>query len=314
MATANGHFKGRPKPLKDTHTHHFLNMDMALQKSSNVYMARLVEGIVARLGKEWYRNFLYENVGFGKKTFIELPAESAGVLPMPGKKHPNGTFEWSGATPYSLAMGHNIQLTSLQLIRAYAIFANGGYLIQPTLIRQIVKNDAEGHATVLVDKTHKEWKEHAQHVLDEEIVQRVIRSMKFATKKGGTAPRANVWGYTEAGKTATANKIVNGSYSATQYCSTFAGFTPVKDPAFVLVVTLDEPEYGFLPGVGKTHHGGTCAAPIFREIATRSLAYLGIPPDDPHGYPSGDPRYDANKADWAPETRQLQEMYESWNK
>ena len=84
-------------------------------------------------------------------------------------------------------------------------------------------------------------------------------------------------------------------------------------PAFVLVVTLDEPEYGYEAGIGRKHMGGTCAAPVFREIATRTLEYLGIAPDDPHGYPVGDPRHDPNKADWLPELRQLQEKYEKWN-
>ena len=70
---------------------------------------------------------------------------------------------------------------------------------------------------------------------------------------------------------------------------------------------------GAAPGVGKTHHGGTYIAPVFREIAKRSLEYLGIAPDDPHGYPSGDPRYDPNKADWIADTRVLQEMYQKWN-
>lgn len=311
MATSSGRFPGRPKPLTDTHLHHFLNMDMALQKSSNIYVAKLTEAIVARLGKEWYRGFLQDCFGFGKKTLIELPAESSGLLPTPGKKHPNGTLEWSAATPYSLAMGHNIQVNSLQLVRAYAAFANGGYFVQPRLLKQIVKTHNDGSQEVLVDHTKSEHS--FPRVLSPAIVETVVRAMKYATKAGGTAPRANVWGYTEAGKTGTANKIVNGAYSSNQYISTFVGFTPLNHPAFVLLVTMDEPEYTFIPGVGKNHHGGTCAAPVFREIATRALDYLGIPPDDPHGYPKGDPRYDADKADWLPETRRLQEMYESWN-
>lgn len=313
MATSDGRFKGRGKPLKDTHLHYFLNMNMALQKSSNVYVARLVEAIVDRLGKEWYRNTLMNSFGLGLKTGIELPAESCGLLPTPGKKHPNGTMEWSAGTPYTIAMGHNVQVNSLQLARAYAIFANGGYLIHPKLVRKIVRTLPNGTEEVILDHTKSDWKQNAVRVLNEEITVLVTLSMKYTTKHGGTASRANVWGYTEAGKTGTANKIVNGKYSETKYCATFIGFTPVKNPAFVLLVTMDEPEYGFIPGVGKNHHGGNCSAPVFREIASRSLQYLGIPPDDPHGYPVGDPRYDPEKADWIPETRRLQEMYETWN-
>lgn len=313
VSTSNGRFKGRSKPLNDTHFHAYLNMEMALQKSSNRYMARLVESIIRRLGKDWYRNILHDCYGFGKKTGIELPAESNGVLPMPGKKHPNGTFEWSGATPFSLAMGHNVQITGIQLARAYCIFANGGRLITPTLIRKIVRKNSSGAEEALVDHTGEEWQKNAPEVMSKEIIQSVIRGMKFITKTGGTAARANIWGFTEAGKTGTANKVVNGSYSPTQYCATFVGFTPVKEPAFVLLVTMDEPEYGYVPGIGKVHNGGICTAEVFRGIATRSLQYLGIPSDDPYGYPVGDPRYDPKKADWVAETRQLKDLYDKWN-
>lgn len=313
IATSNPHFKGRSKPLTDTHLHYYLNMEMALWKSSNIYMARLLERLIPRLGKEWYRKTLQDTFGFSLKTGIELPAESSGVLPTPGKKHPNGTFEWSISTPYSLGMGYNLQVNSLQLVRAYGVFANGGYLVQPTIVRKIVKKQPDGSEVVLLDNTTLDRLAQFPRVLDPKIVQTIVSIMKYPTKPGGTATRANIWGYTEAGKTSTAKKIINGAYSETQYCPAFIGFTPVKNPAFVLLVCMDEPEYGYKAGIGKLHHGGTCAAPVFREIATRSLAYLGIAPDDPHGYPRSDPRFDENKADCFPEIRKLQEMYETWN-
>lgn len=312
-ATSDSHFPGRSKPLKDTHLHHFLNMDMALQKSSNIYMARVIQKTIERLGNGFYRAVLHDTFGFGKKTNLELPGETRGVLPTLGKKHPNGALEWSPATPYSMAMGHNIQANSIQLVRAYSVFANGGYLVQPTLIRKIVKKNEAGEEEILLDNTLPERVQQFPKVLSKEIIKEVVKAMKYTTKTGGTARRADIWGYTEAGKTGTPNKIVSGRYSETLYCPSFVGFAPVKNPAFVLIVTLDEPEYGYAAGIGKKHHGGTCAAPVFREIAARALEYLGIAPDDPYGYPVGDPRYDPNKADWAIETRQLKEMYEKWN-
>lgn len=311
--TSSSSFPGRSKPLTDTHFHHFLNMNMALQKSSNIYMARLVERIISRLGKEWYRDVLCSTFGFGEKTNIELPGESRGVLPLPGKKNSNGTFEWSTPTPFSMAMGHNIQITSMQLLRAYAIFANGGYLVQPTMVRKVVKTAVDGKQETLVDHTTEQWLR-SRRVLSQDIVTQIVEAMKYVTKPGGTARKGDIWGFTEAGKTGTSKKIINGTYSNTLYWANFVGFTPVKDPAFVLLIGVDEPEYGYIPGIGKNHNGGTCAAPIFRAIATRTLEYLGIAPDDPHGYPSVDPRYDGDKADWIAETRQLQEMYEKWNK
>ncbi len=309
MPTSNTHFPGRKKPLKDTHMHSFLNMNMALQKSSNIYMARLAEKIIQQLGSKWYRQALYD-FGFGQKTGIELPSESAGLLPTPGKKHQNGTMEWSAGTPYTLSMGHNIQTSSLQILRAYAVFANGGYLVKPTLVRKIVKPLPDGSQEILLENNPAE---HKKRIISPEIAQEIVTAMKFTTKIGGTARRANVWGYTEAGKTGTGDKAVNGKYCPEYVCSSFVGLAPAKNTAFVLVVAIDEPEYGHAPGIGKKHHAGVCAAPVFREISKRALEYLGIAPDDPYGYPSGDPRYDPKKADWLPEIRQLQEIYEKWN-
>lgn len=283
IACANGRFPGRLKPISDTRLHHFLNMEMGIQRSSNIYVARLVERIIERLGAEWYRNALKKIFGFSQKTSLELPSESSGVLPTPGKLHPNGTFEWSTPTPFSIAFGYNLQATSLQLLRASSVLINGGYLIQPTLIR---------------NNPHAKKK-----VLDDAITDQVIQAMKYATKWGGTCRRADVFGYTEAGKSSTAKKVVNGSYSNTRFIGSFLGFTPVKEPAFVLLVTLDD----------QNQDGGVCAAPVFREIARRSLEYLGIPRDDPYGYPQGDPRRDPNKADWAYESRRLNELYDKWN-
>ncbi len=313
VSTSNSKFAGRSKPLKDTSFHKYLNMHMAIQKSSNIYVARLAEKIVQQLGAEWYRKTLQEDFGFGLKTGIELPAESVGVLPMPGKKHANGSLEWSKITPCILAMGHNIQTTSIQILRAHAVFANGGYLVTPTLVRKITSQGPDGSESVLLDHTNSNRKDQFPRVMSEKNAKDVLTAMKFITKIGGTSRRADIAGYTECGKTGTADKAINGIYRPQFVNSSFVGIAPAKKPVFVLIVAIDEPEYGYEPGIGKKHHGGTCAAPVFREIGRRSLEYLGIPPDDPCGYPPGDPRHDPVKADWLPEIRQLQEMYEKWN-
>ncbi|MDB6081607.1 MAG: pbp1 [Chlamydiia bacterium] len=308
MDTSSGRFPGRSRPITDTHFHHYLNTNLALQKSSNIYAATLIQRTLKAFGEPWYRNELQNTFGFGLKTGIELPSESPGVLPMPGKKHPNGKLEWSTPTPYSLAIGHNIQANSIQMARVFAIFANGGKLVQPTLVRKIIKNDE-----VLIDNTQPERSEQFPRVLDPDIVQAVVKALKFVTKKGGCASGANIWGYTEAGKTGTSMKIVNGSYSDKKHISTFVGFAPVSNPAFVLLVCMDEPLPVFIPGRGSNHHGGLCCAPVFREIGRRALEYLGTTPDDPHGYPKGDPRFDEKKADCISEAKKLEELYKQWN-
>lgn len=318
--TSRALFPGRGnKPLKDNTFHHYLNMYMAIQKSSNVYMAVAIDKAVQTRGNEWYRNTLVNTFGFGKKTGIELPGEATGLIPTPGKLHPNGALEWSVPTPYSLAMGHNMMATSIQMLRAYAVFANGGKLVEPTLIRKIVRKNQEGKEEVLLDNTTEERVKHFPQVLSPEICFEVLKAMKYTTKTGGTASRAAISGYSEAGKTGTAEKIVDGSYCKKRHISSFIGIAPAdlsgKNPCrFVLLITIDDPEYRILEGGTKTHLGGWCAAPIFGEIGKRTLEYLGVDPDDPSGYPNGDPRYDAQTADWVKEIQDLKTLYDSWNK
>jgi cell division protein FtsI (penicillin-binding protein 3) len=109
-------------------------------------------------------------------------------------------------------------------------------------------------------------------------------------------------------------KLVNGQYTNKAHVASFVGFAPVKDPAFVICIRLDEPAPGFVPGLGLNHRGGTCTTSIFREIATRTLELLGVPMDDPFGFPAHDPRGDAKKADWYEETEKLNQLYTEWNK
>ena len=305
IPTANGWFPGRSAPLKDGRVHQYLNMNLALQKSSNIYMGRLAERLVETMGDAWYQKTLHDLFGFGQKTQIELPAESAGLLPTPGRLHANGRPEWSLPTPYSLAIGYNILVNSIQMVRAYAILANGGYKVQPHLVRKIVKN-----GSVLLD--HTDWGLQEQ-ILDTEMAKQIVRAMKYVTKEGGTAKRADIMGYTEAGKSGTAEKVIGGVYSKDHQISSFLGFAPADNPRFVLLVSIDDPEKKFIPGIGKQQLGGVCAAPVFREIAMRALQYLGVAPDDPYGYPLGDPRRDPQRADWTRETEALKFLYQQWN-
>ena len=306
VPTANGWFPGRSNPLKDARPHRQLNLDLAMQKSSNVYMARIAQRMVEKMGDNWYRGELVNTFGFGQKTQIELPAESPGNVPTPGKLHPNGALEWSVPTPYSLAIGHNILINSIQMVRSYAILANGGFDVKPHIVRKIVKKKGSGGQQIIVDNTGLGRQ---RQVLSPSICNAVVRSMKFVTKEGGTSRRADISGYTEAGKSGTAEKIINGVYAKDHNISSFLGFAPAKNPRFVLLVSLDDPERKFVPGFGKHQMGGVSAAPIFREIATRSLQFLGVAPDDPYGYPPGDPRRDPKRADWVAEVEALKQAY-----
>lgn len=313
IACDRGDFPGRSKPLQDGRIHQFLNMSMALQKSSNIYIGKLIQRLMDRMGPDWYRNTLQETFAFGQPTSIETPSENPGHVPTPGKQFPNGSLEWSVPTPYSLGIGHNIQVNGVQMIRAFSSLANGGYLVTPTLVRKIIKNDKDQAEEVLLDNTDPKRVQDFPKVLDSKIVEDVVKSMKYVTKWGGTAPKGDVPGYSEAGKTGTAKKVIHGTYSNQHYFSTFVGFAPVSQPRFILLVAIDEPKAIFIPGKGKNHHGGQCAAPIFQKIAKGSLEYLGLPPDDPTGYPNGDPRRDLTTADWLKESKELKHTYDTWN-
>ncbi len=310
--TSNGYFPGRSKPIKDGRVHNYLNMNLAIQKSSNVYFANLIDRLINTFSEEWYRDALIDMFGFSKKTQIEIPGEEQGFVPTIGKYHQNNTLEWSKSTPYSLGMGYNLLVNSIQMIRAYAIIANDGMEVKPTILKKIVKN-IDGVDQVIVDNTINYKSNNRRQILSAESCKAIKSAMKFTTKLGGTSILGDIHGYTEAGKSGTAEKNINGVYKKDTHISSFIGFVPAMKPRFVLMIVVDEPEPKYVPGVGKLQHGGVCAAPIFREISSRTLKYLGVAPDDPFGYPYPDPRRNADKADWIKEVKCLSELYKSWN-
>jgi len=311
IKTSNGNFPGRgKKPVKDGRLHYFLNMYHAVQKSSNIYMGRVVDRLIKRMGENWYKRALEDLFGFGKRTGIELPAEIPGLVPTPGKLHPNGKLEWSLPTPYALACGHNILVNSVQMARAHAILANRGLDVKPHLIKKISRRELDGRETILIETKLPSV---PVRLISQENAEKLIQAMKYTTKLGGTSFAGDIPGYTEAGKSGSSEKIINGQYSHSHYISSFVGSAPASHPRFVLIVTVDEPEMKFIPGKGKLYLGGVCASPIFKRIGERTLQYLGVAPDDPHGYPYGDKRRNVSQADWIKETKMLKEIYDKWN-
>jgi cell division protein FtsI (penicillin-binding protein 3) len=190
-------------------------------------------------------------------------------------------------------MGHNMLASALQMVRGYAILANGGFEVKPTLVKKIVSHSGE----VLFEHPPKAQK----RILDKESVDLIVRGMRYATKPGGTAKRADIPGYTEAGKTGTSEKVINGVYSKKDHISSFIGFAPATNPRFVLSIVVDDPAYKYIPGVGRNQMGGICTAPCFSAIGLKTLQYLGVPPDDP-----------SNDA-WLQEMTNLKKLYDEWN-
>ncbi|ANH79151.1 peptidoglycan D,D-transpeptidase FtsI family protein [Candidatus Chlamydia sanziniae] len=290
-------FPGRKgAPLRDISVNRQLNMYMAIQKSSNVYVAQLADRIVQTRGSTWYQEKLLA-LGFGKKTGIELPGEACGLVPSPLRFHINGSPEWSLATPYSLAMGYNILTTGMQIVQVYATLANGGYRVRPTLVKKIVTSSGEEYRLPKLEK---------ERIFSDTIAQEIVKAMRFTTCLGGSGFRAALKHHSTAGKTGTTEKIIHGRYDKHRHIASFIGITPVQSaedafPSLVMLVSIDDPSYGLRPDGTKNYMGGRCAAPIFARVAKRVLAYLGVPSD-------------AEANNFHQEATALKTLYEEWNR
>jgi cell division protein FtsI (penicillin-binding protein 3) len=207
-----------------------------LSESSNVGTITLAEQLGRERLEGWVARF-----GFGKKTGIDFPGESPGIMP----------FYWSGSTIGTLPIGHGIAVTPVQMAAAYGAVANGGVWIRPSLV---------------ADRPVKRRRVMSRHVSNQ------LMSMLRDVVIEGTGQEAEVQGYQVAGKTGTAAKPdPNGGYSESRYVASFVGVVPASAPRLVVLVTVDEPHGAIW--------GGVVAAPAFQEIARFALQYLEIPPD-----------------------------------
>lgn len=297
MVCHPGIFPGRKKQLFDVGgPHFFLNLPLAVQKSSCVYVAEVTKRVINHFGAAWYRKQLVDLFKLTKKTGVELPGEAVGFLP-----HPRKRGQWSAATPCSLSMGYNVLVNTFQLLRAHAILLTGKEL-SLTLIKKI-GSDGEGASRSPIER---------KPLIDPAISRELIDALKLTTKLGGTSLRAAIPGYSAAGKSGTAEKVIDGRYAKQCHFASFIGFTPADRPQFLLFIGIDEPIYR-LPGIGRVCFGGFCAAPAFKQIMQRTLDYLGVAPDDPYGYLPGDPRSDLTKAVGFKESNWQRELYKQWN-
>ncbi|HBC88232.1 MAG TPA: hypothetical protein DCZ94_14875 [Lentisphaeria bacterium] len=227
-----------------------------IRKSSNIGTAKI--GVMMGKYKEYetIRSF-----GFGQKTGIPLKPEALGVILKPD--------QWDGLTVSRYPIGQTFTVSPLQMTRAYCALANGGKLVELRLIDRH-QNPATGEEIKMeiVSGSGSIFKNPQTH-------KRIVNMLKLVTQKGGTAEKAAVKGYDVAGKTGTAQKLIineNGKkvYSNSEYFSSFIGFVPADKPAFVLLVTLDNPR--------PVYYGGLVAAPAFSHIAKKALRFMNIPP------------------------------------
>jgi cell division protein FtsI (penicillin-binding protein 3) len=211
-----------------------------LSNSSNVGTVTLAE-LLDRQGLEsWISRF-----GFGRKTGIDFPGETSGILPS----------YWSGSTIGTLPIGHGIAITPVQMAAAYAAVANRGVWVRPRLVMDGPMSKGPHRHRII-----------SRHVADQ------LMSMLRDVVIEGTGIEAEVDGYQVAGKTGTAAKPdPRGGYSTSRYVASFVGVVPASNPRLVILVTVDEPHGAIW--------GGVVAAPAFQEIAKFALQYLEIPPD-----------------------------------
>ncbi len=227
--------------IRDVKPHGWLNFRSALKKSSNVCFAQIGDAVGDIPLYSYARDF-----GFGCLTAINLPGEVRGTL------HPPS--EWSRRSVYTIAIGQEIAVTALQLVGAYSAVANGGYLMEPHIIKAVLTD--EGRVV-----------EESQPCVIRQVVRpevaALVRDMMKDIPVDGTGKKAAVAEFAVAGKTGTAQKVVPGirGYAPGKYVASFAGFAPADDPGLVILVVIDEPK-----GRGL---GGDAAAPVFRRIIER---------------------------------------------
>ena len=234
----------------EDHDYHVLPLSDVIVRSSNIGAIK----IGFKVGTERLSRYvaLY---GFGHQVSPDFPGESPGIVWDEAK--------WTESALASVSMGYQVGVTPLQMVAAVSSVANGGQYVEPRVVRAV-------------------YRDNRRYVVQPKMLRRTIDADTAASLTGimegvvgmsyGTATAAQIQGYTIAGKTGTAAKLVNGHYSHSEYNASFVGFLPSRDPAVAIIVVIDSPH-----GPNR-FFGGTVSAPIFKRIAETTLRYLGIGP------------------------------------
>lgn len=249
----NGTWIYNKRPLRDFHPYGLLSVADIIKKSSNIGAAK----ISLRLGEQKLYQYL-QAFGIGRATGIELPGEESGLL------HPPA--QWTSLSVTRIAIGHEVAVTALQMLQVLCALGNEGLMMKPYIVRQVVAPDGQ----ILFQQQPRP----VGRPVRAETAQEMKRLLARVTEEGGTGQRAQVDGYSVAGKTGTAQKAIPGGYSDTLNMASFTGFIPVENPQLAIIIVLDEPK-------GAMHTGGVVAGPVFREIAAEVVRYLDVPPSAP---------------------------------
>ena len=222
--------------LRDVNEHGWLDTRSVLSKSSNIGTIKLAR----RLDRPRYYQYL-RNFGFGTRTAIGLPAESAGLL-----RHAR---DWSERSLETIAIGQEVSVTALQLVQAFGAIANGGLLMSPRILRESPRgSDAESEQPDVV-----------RRVISENTAA-TMRSILASVVRDGSGRRAGIEGVAVAGKTGTAQRAMaeGGGYEEDEYIVSFVGFLPAQDPEYLCLVVMLNPQ--------TAKWGGQVAAPVFKRV------------------------------------------------
>ena len=225
-----------------------LTFDEVIVKSSNVGAVMVGQ----RLGPERLSRYV-RRFGFGQALARDLPGQGRGIV------HPPSDLD-NDRELASVSIGYAVSVTPLQMAAAVSAVANGGELVEPRLVRAVIRNGIRAETPVRT----------IRRAISRETASELTRIMERVAEEG-TARSAQIPGYRVAGKTGTTEKLVNGHYSNTAHNASFAGFVPSRRPAMTILVLIDTPR-------GRSNTGGAVAAPVFQRIAEEALRHLAIPP------------------------------------
>jgi cell division protein FtsI (penicillin-binding protein 3) len=207
-----------------------------------------------RIGKE-NLYMMIKAYGFGERTGVDLPAEEKGIF--------RPIEDWTDISVYSLSIGYEISITAAQMLQAISTVANKGVVTAPRIVKKIQMSSGEEQETPV----------EFRRVISENTAQTLSQILQNVVLRG-TGTKAQLDGYSVAGKTGTAQKFNPsiGRYSNKIHTASFVGFVPVENPVLAIVVVIDEPR--------GEYYGGDVAAPVFKAIASQALRYLQVPKDE----------------------------------
>jgi cell division protein FtsI/penicillin-binding protein 2 len=259
----NGVFNYGGITLHDAEHDHFgnLTVEQILQKSSNIGASKIGIKLQAQKLYDYMTDF-----GLGALTGIPLPHEASAKNFVRPPFDPDGKPNWGKYSIAQIPMGQGVAVTRLQMAMAISAIANGGVLMRPMLVKQL--QDSDGNVV------QKYEPQAVRRVVSEDTARQMVEALKTVVTKDGTAPQASLADYVVAGKTGTAQKVLDGKYASDKYVVSFIGFFPADHPQICISIVMDSPKEG-----GRAFGGALCG-PVFHNVAGRCASYLNIPPDE----------------------------------